>query len=57
MPSANPRLETLVKLLRALDRLESLDAFLPAPGLSPLQLLELRGKQRRRASRPRTPRG
>jgi putative transcriptional regulator len=51
---ANPRLETIVKLLRALDRLDALDAFLPPAGLSPLQLIELRGKLRRRASRPRT---
>lgn len=53
---ANPRLETIVKILRALDRLDALDAFLPPPGLSPLQLIALRGKPRRRASRPRAPR-
>ncbi|HEV8598371.1 MAG TPA: helix-turn-helix transcriptional regulator [Gemmatimonadales bacterium] len=50
---ANPRLETVVRILRALDRLDALDAFLPPAALSPLQLLALRGKLRRRASRPR----
>lgn len=49
---ANPRLETVIKLLRALDRLDALDAFLPPPGVSPLALLERKGKPRRRASRP-----
>jgi transcriptional regulator with XRE-family HTH domain len=53
---ANPRLETIVRMLRALNRLAALDAFLPPPDLSPLQPIELRGKQRRRASRPRNPR-
>ena len=48
---ANPRLATLIKVLRALDRLEALDAFLPDPGLSPMALLKLKGKQRRRATR------
>ena len=53
---ANPRLETIVRILRALNRLDALDAFLPPPALSPLQLIALRGKPRRRASRPRVPR-
>ena len=47
---ANPRLATLIKVLRALDRLEALEAFLPDPGLSPMALLKLKGKQRRRAT-------
>jgi len=47
---ANPRLGTLIKILRALDRLDALDAFLPDPGLSPMALLKLKGKQRRRAT-------
>ena len=34
----NPRLLTLVKMLRALGRLDSLEAFLPAPPVSPLAL-------------------
>jgi transcriptional regulator with XRE-family HTH domain len=47
---ANPRLGTLIRILRALDRLDALDAFLPDPGLSPMALLKLKGKQRRRAT-------
>jgi transcriptional regulator with XRE-family HTH domain len=50
---ANPRLMTVIRLLRALDRLDSLDAFLPPPRISPLALLERKGKPRRRASKPR----
>jgi putative transcriptional regulator len=43
-------LASLVRVLRALDRLSSLDSFLPAPGPSPVQLARLRGKRRQRAS-------
>lgn len=46
----NCSLETLVRILRGLDRLGQLDAFLPDPGPSPLQLARMRGKQRQRAS-------
>jgi len=42
---------TLIQVLRALDGLEELDAFVPDPGLSPLELAKLKGKQRQRASR------
>ena len=41
---------TLVQVLRALDALEAIDAFLPDPGISPLQLARMRGKERQRAS-------
>jgi transcriptional regulator with XRE-family HTH domain len=41
---------TLVQVLRALRSLESIDAFLPDPGISPLQLARMRGKERQRAS-------
>lgn len=47
-----PTLATVVKILRALGRLDALDAFLPAPLVSPLQLAEMRGEERQRA-RPR----
>lgn len=43
------QLSTLVKLLRALGRLGDLDAFLPAPSVSPIQLMKLQGKPRQRA--------
>ena len=42
---------TLVQILRALDALDELNAALPDPGLSPLQLARLKGKVRQRASR------
>ena len=41
--------ETLIRVLRALGRLDALDAFLPEPGLSPLQLAKLKGRERQRA--------
>jgi len=43
------QLSTLVKLLRAMGRLDDVDAFLPAPSISPIQLLKQHGKPRRRA--------
>jgi putative transcriptional regulator len=45
-----PTLETMVRALRALNRLGAIDAFLPEPGLSPLQLAKLQGRSRQRAS-------
>jgi len=44
---------TLVQILRALNALEAIDSFLPDPGISPLQLAKMKGKERRRAS-PKT---
>ncbi len=43
----------LVRILRALGRLDALDGFLPEPGLSPLQLAKLKGRERKRAGRTR----
>ena len=43
------QLSTLVKFLRALGRLDNLDAFLPAPSVSPIQLMKRQGKPRQRA--------
>jgi len=48
----NTSMETIVKILRALGRLDALDAILPEPLVSPIQLAARRGRQRRRA-RPR----
>jgi transcriptional regulator with XRE-family HTH domain len=42
-------LENLIRLLRTLGLLDQLDAFLPEPGLSPLQLAKFRGRERLRA--------
>ena len=48
-------LATMVRVLRALGKLNALDAFLPPPGISPLQLARLRGAKRQRASGRRGP--
>lgn len=45
----DPRLSTIVRILRGLNRLEALDAFLPPPSISPLQLAKLNKKPRQRA--------
>ncbi|MES2125217.1 MAG: helix-turn-helix transcriptional regulator [Gemmatimonadota bacterium] len=54
---SRPALVTVVQLLRALGRLEALDAFLPAPTISPIQMARLGGRVRQRAGRPRHVRG
>jgi len=46
------QLSTMVKLLRGLGRLGDLDAFLPAPSVSPIQLMKRQGKPRQRARKP-----
>ena len=46
---------SLLRILRELGLLDSLDQLLPADGPRPLDLLKLQGKQRRRASAPRKP--
>lgn len=43
-------LTSLIRVLRAMDALDHLDAVLPDPGPSPMQLLALRGEERQRAS-------
>lgn len=43
------RISTLVRVLRALGRLDSIDAFLPEPRVSPMLLLETQGRGRQRA--------
>ena len=45
------KLETLIAVLRALDRLELADTFIPQESMSPLALVKLKGKERQRASR------
>ncbi len=47
-------LSSLIEILRSLRKLDQLDAFLPDPGISPLQLAKLRGHVRQRASGRRT---
>ena len=43
-------LANFIRVLTALDALDSLDAFLPVPLISPIQLAKLHGKERRKAS-------
>lgn len=45
----NATLATVVKLLRALGRLDALDTFLPEPLPSPMEMAALGGRPRRRA--------
>jgi transcriptional regulator with XRE-family HTH domain len=49
----NSRLKTIVSLLRVYGRIETMNAFLPPPQLSPLQLVKNRGRPRLRASKRR----
>ena len=44
------QLSGFVRVCRALELLDRFDAFLPEPPISPIALLKLRGRQRRRAS-------
>ena len=52
----NTSIETIVRMLRALGRLDALDAILPAPLVSPIQLAARRGRQSRRARQRHVPR-
>ena len=47
----NIRLQTIVKILRALGRVEALDSFLPEPLVSPIRLADQRERKRQRARR------
>ncbi len=47
----NIRLQTIVKILRALGRVEALDSFLPEPLVSPIRLADQRERGRQRARR------
>ena len=47
-------LHTLIAMLRGLRLLAELNAFIPQPGISPVQLAKLQGKQRKRASQKRS---
>ena len=46
-------LSLLIRVLRAMGKLSQLEAFLPEPGLSPIQLAKLKGRERQRAFVPR----
>jgi transcriptional regulator with XRE-family HTH domain len=42
----NPTLATLLRLLRAYGRVNALDSFVPAPEISPMELLRARRRSR-----------
>ncbi len=43
-------LDGWLEVLRALGVLDQLDAFLPDPGISPVQVAKLQGRERKRAT-------
>jgi transcriptional regulator with XRE-family HTH domain len=43
-------LTNFIRILRALGKLDHLDSFLPEPGISPIELARLSGRQRKEAS-------
>jgi transcriptional regulator with XRE-family HTH domain len=49
----NTSLESLVRILRALSRLDAFESFIPEPLVSPIQLAENRVRERQRAYAPR----
>lgn len=42
---------TFIQILRVFGELDALDLFLPDPGISPIELLKMKGKERERASK------
>ncbi len=50
-------IESLIRILRILGLLNQLDTFLPEPGISPIQLARIKGRERQRSSRARKPTG
>lgn len=50
LEAGRTRLQTAIAVLRDLGKLDDLDGFIAAPGVSPIQLAKLGGKQRERAT-------
>jgi putative transcriptional regulator len=50
LESGKGKLLTLIAVLRELGALDGLEAFIPEPAISPLQLVRQQGKKRQRAS-------
>ena len=48
--TAAPQLNMFLRILRALGLIENLEQLIPEPTPSPMQMLKMRGKIRRRAS-------
>lgn len=53
LESGKGKISTIVAVLRELGALDELNSFIAEPGVSPLQLVKLQGKQRQRASHRR----
>lgn len=49
------QMSNLIRILRALDLLEKLDAAIPETGTRPMDLMKLKGKSRQRVSRSKQP--
>jgi len=47
------KFETIIGVLRVLGELELVDDFVPEQSFSPIALIKMKGKQRKRASKPR----
>jgi transcriptional regulator with XRE-family HTH domain len=50
LESGKGKLSSMIAVLRELGALDDLDSFLPEPGISPMQLAKMKGKERHRAS-------
>ena len=50
--SVATRLSGFLRILKVLDALDRFDALFPEPAISPIDLIKLQAKQRKRASRP-----
>lgn len=50
LEAGKAKLETIIAVLRELGALEDLNALLPEPGFSPIQLAKMQGRKRQRAS-------
>ncbi len=48
-------LETFIAILQSLGLADQLDLMLPEPAISPIQLMKMQGRQRKRASRKNEP--
>lgn len=51
--SVATRLSGFLRILKVLDALDRFEALFPEPSISPIDLIQLQGRQRKRASGPR----
>ncbi|MEA3467306.1 MAG: helix-turn-helix transcriptional regulator [Thermodesulfobacteriota bacterium] len=50
LESGKGKLSTIIAVLRELDSLDNLDSLIPDPGISPMLLAKMKGKERKRAT-------